>query len=83
MKLENDVLHVEVARLRRKLAEAVAVLEPFTNAPGGALPGQDTDTGDADDAPLDGYWGDILNLGPNKLTYGHLRAARRWRESAK
>lgn len=63
-------LHV----LRAQLAEKNKALEPFAKASG-------LDGNQRDNEPLSGYWADIDNEGPNAITFGHLRAARRAREA--
>ena len=55
-----------------RLAEAEKVLEPFARA-------EDNEKY-PDAEPLTGYWADVLNSGGNAVTFGHLRAARAFRE---
>lgn len=60
--------------LSAQLAEANKALEPFANAYG-------LDGSQRDKDPISGYWADVENEGPNAVTFGHFRAARRAREA--
>lgn len=65
-----DRAEAQLAEANRKIAEKDKALEPFAKASG-------LDGHQRDNEPLSGYWADIDNEGPNAITFGHLRAARR------